>query len=281
MIWNIITDSSCDLHELSWKDNKNEIRFFSVPFIISVGEKDYIDDEAININELVDEMEKPENVSHTSCPAPNAWLDLFRMEGNIIAITISRELSGSYNSACVARDMLKEEQPDKNIAIVNSISAGPGLAMQARRICANIQKGMDFSSVERAAEADMHAYRTIFALCSFNNLVKNGRMSPIIGFIARKLGFWGIGVASSIGTIEIVGKTRGAKKALAHISDDFQKWGKPIRHLIISHCQNPELAESLKEIVHAQWQNAIVEIHETRGLCSYYAERHGLIITYC
>lgn len=280
MIWNIITDSSCDLRSLNIENPAQNIHYHSVPFIISADNKDFVDDDNIVVEDMVDAMERDDQLSHTSCPAPNAWLELFRREGNVIAITISKELSGSYNSACVAREILLEEQSDKKIAIINSISAGAGLIVAVRRICQNIQRGLSFEETVCQAEKDVLDNRTIFALSSFNNLIKNGRMSPFVGFIAKKLGFWGIGVGTIEGKIEIKSKVRGTKKALSVILNDIHERNRAIGHIVISHCQNYEMAEQLKAEIIKRWNSITVEIHETRGLCSYYAERHGLIVAY-
>lgn len=280
MIWNIITDSSCDLSEYSYKDENNEIRYYQVPFVITAGGRDFIDDESLNLEDMMVTMENDEKASKTSCPSPMSWLELFKMEGNVLAITISKELSGSYNSACAAKDMLLEEDPEKKIHIVNSVSAGAGLILIHRNICEMIKNGLDFEEIVEKIETVNKDKRTIFALCSFKNLVKNGRMSPIAGFIARKLGFWGIGVASDIGTIVIKGKVRGSGKAVSGIVDDMIESGRKVNHVIITHCQNNEASEIIKGEVLSKWPDAVVEIHDTQGLCSYYAERHGFILAY-
>ena len=280
MIWNIITDSSCDLSLQQPQELGEEIRYYSVPFIITAGTEDFVDDDRIDIDMLVDAMEHEKKASHTACPSPAIWADHFRREGNSIAITISRELSGSYNSAVSAQHLVRDELPDQNIAIINSISAGAGLVLTVRKICEHIRAGKSFSEVVRLSEEIAAEKRTIFALCSFDNLIKNGRMSPIAGFVAKRLGFWGIGIGTQQGKISIKGKVRGAKKALYSIIEDMKEWGKPVHHVVISHCQNREMAEHLRDEILSRWKGIPVEIHPTRGLCSYYAERHGLIVSY-
>lgn len=280
MIWNIVADSSCDLKDLHYKDEHNEIRFYSVPFILTVGNRDFIDDAQINVDELMDAMELEQRASKSSCPSPQAWLEHFEKEGNVIAVAISKELSGSYNSACVAREMLLEKQSDKKIAVINSYSASAGLVHLVRTILENIRAGQDFDEVVQNARHEAAETQTIFALCSFNNLVKNGRMSHFAGFIAKRLGFWGIGAASPEGKIDIKGKVRGTKKALQFMLDEMRSRKPNIRSVTISHCQNSEMASLLKDYVKQHWNDAKTEINETKGLCSYYAERNGLIVAY-
>lgn len=108
---NIITDSSCDLYNL--EEQSGKIRFASVPFVINIGNRDFVDDEKLNIAEMVTAMEECQEISRTSCPSPYAWYEQFEQSDNSIAVTISSKLSGSYNSACTARNMILEKHSDK------------------------------------------------------------------------------------------------------------------------------------------------------------------------
>lgn len=280
MIWNIAVDSSCDLRELEYQDENNEVRFHSVPFTISVGKHDYIDDGSIVTEQMLTDMEGCKEASRTACPAPGAWLDSFGQEGNVIAVTISAELSGSYGSAITARDLLLEQEPGRNVAVINSVSTGPGMMLILQAILQGIRENRSFAEVAAQAEAVNAAKGTMFALCSFNNLVKNGRMSPFMGFLAQKLNMWGIGVATEIGQIDVKSKVRGPKKALSTIVRNLHSSGHTIGKVIIHHCKNADMAQQLKALIFEASPQTQVEINETQGLCSFYAERSGLIIAY-
>ena len=280
MLWNIVADSSCDLKSLQIAEGTQGIKYDTVPFVITVGGEDYVDDEKIDLNRMLGGIEREKTATHTSCPSPGSWLEMFSREGNVIAITISGQLSGSFNSACAAAEMLRHDEPDKKIAVIDSYSAGAGLVMLVNRITEWIEEGKSFEEVVFMAHEMAEKKRTIFALCSFHNLIKNGRMSPIAGFAAQKLKFWGIGIGTKHGEIKIKGKARGAKKMLQAIVTDIQEFGSPIQRVYICHCQNLQMAQQLKEEILARWKNVVIEVHETRGLCSYYAERHGLIVSY-
>ena len=282
MVWNIVTDSSCDLEDFVLSEGDFVIRHTSVPFIIGVDSQEYVDDANMNVEAMLDHMERSRQASSTSCPTPASWEEAFRAEGNVIAITISKELSGSYNSACVAKEMVLEDEPDKKIAIINSISAGAGVVLILRMLSDYIKSGNSFEKCVEHIEKVARLKRTIFALSSFDNLVKNGRMSKMAGFVAKKLNFWGIGVASKEGKIEMKDKVRGSKKAIKAIVEDILSFNTPIQRIVISNCQNKEMAEMLKAEIgecFSEWKVEI-EIHATKGLCSYYAARHGLIVAY-
>ena len=276
MKWNIVSDSSIDLFELEMP--QENVEFSTVPFAIGVGEANYIDDENLNISELISATKACKTASRTACPSAGAWYEQFKKEGNVIAITITSGLSGSYNSACVARDMILEEQPDKKVAVIDSLSTGPEMVLILRKLCELIGENKDFDTVITETHKHMNHTHVVFALSSFDNLVKNGRMNKVAGFIANKLGLLGIGIASEKGTIEIKGVSRGRRKALDAIITDMKQRGTYIKNVVISHCQNAEFAEQVKNEVQNVWNDAKVTIVPTRGLCSYYAEQGGLII---
>ncbi len=276
MKWNIVADSSIDLFAL--ESAQENITFSTVPFIIRVDDKEYVDDDNLNIDEMMTDMKECKTASQTACPAPGAWYEQFQKEGNVIAITITSNLSGSYNSACVAKEMALEDEPNKKIAIIDSLSTGPEMVLILRKLCELIGEGKDFDVVIDEIHKYMNHTHVTFALSSFDNLVKNGRMNKVAGFIANKLGLLGIGIASEKGTIEMKGVSRGRRKAIAAIISDMQQRGTYIKSVIISHCRNVEFAEQVKEAIQTEWKDAKVTIMPLRGLCSYYAEEGGLII---
>jgi len=278
MKWNIVADSSIELFGM--ESEFDNINFSTVPFAINVGDEEYIDDESMEVDKLVTAMKECKSASSTACPAPGAWYEKFSEEGNVIAITITSGLSGSFNSAIAAKNMVLDDEPDKKIEIIDSLAVGPEMILILRKLCGLISSGFGFEDViSKSYEYMKHMY-TSFALSSFDNLVKNGRMNRIAGFIAGKLGIIGIGIASDKGTIEIKGAARGSNKALSIIIEDMKERGKEIEEVVISHVHNIEFAERIKNEVKGIWASASVTIVPSRGLCSYYAEEKGLIIGY-
>lgn len=278
MEWNIVADSSCDLFEL--EEKQEGITYASVPFTIQVEDKEYIDDEQMNTQDLVEASERSAKASLTACPSSYAWYEKFEQQGNVIAVTISSELSGSYNSACAAREMILENDPDRKIAIIDSRSTGPEMILIIRKLCSLIRKGHDFETVIREIENYRDHVQIIFALSSFNNLIKNGRMNKLIGLIAGKLNFWGLGIASKEGRIQIKQKLRGCKKVVSAIIEDMKEREILEYSVIICHCHNAKLAEELKAAIEANFNAIEVKIFPTRGLCSFYAENGGMLVSY-
>ena len=278
MKWKIVADSSCDLRGADMACE--ESGFSTVPFFIRIGDREYEDAENMDVAEMISAMELCEELGSTACPAPMAWADEFREAEQAIAITISKNLSGSFSSAVAGRELSLAEDPSRRIAVLNSRSTGPALAMCIGHMIDWIKEGKPFEQVTELATDLLRSTKTIFALSCFDNLVKNGRMSKFTGFVAKKLGMWGIGIGNSEGRIVMKGKTRGVSRVVNAIIEDMHERGMRCHEIIISHCQNPALAEKLRERVLEVWSNAKITILMTRGLDSFYAERGGLIVAY-
>jgi len=276
--WNIISDSSCDLKEMETREEN--IAFSTVPFIMQVGEKEFIDHEGLDTAELIEAIANCREAAKSACPAPETWLEHFRRPGPAFAFTISSNLSGSYQSACIARDMLLDEEPEKKIHIFDSKSTGPEIVLMIARLGELVRESIPFEQIVRDVQALADRTHVAFALCSFDNLVKNGRVSRLAGFVAGRLGLWGVGIASDEGRIVVKTKVRGAQKAIGAIIDDMKERAFNSGHVVISHCFNEEMALRLKGKILETWDKAQVRIIPTRGLDSFYAEKGGLIIAY-
>lgn len=275
MKWRIISDSSCDIFDL---DQRSEDLYFStVPFVITVDDKDYVDNETLDVRELVKAMASSKK-SFTSCPSPAEWIREFGDEGDVFAVTISANLSGSYNSACTAREMILEQDPERNIEILNSRGTGPSLNMIIYKLCELIDKGLGFEEVGTEIHRFMEDHKLIFALSSYHNLVNNGRMPKIAGIVLGHLGLWGVGIASEEGTIKMKKIAKGGRKTLQVIMGDLKERVADKGCVVISHCENEEFANSLKKAVQNAYSGMEVRIMKTRGLCSYYAEKGGIIV---
>ena len=273
---NIVADSCCDLRETIKTD---EYSFVTVPFTFEFDNASYVDDDSIDINALLNSIETCKEAGKTACPPAGMWYEYFKQEGDAIAVTISSNLSGSYNSACAAKQMILEEFPDKKVAVIDVKSTGPENAMTINHMIEDIKNHKSFEEVVDGANEFARVTHTIFTLSSFNNLIKNGRMSAIKGLIAEKLGFWGIGIGSDEGTIEVIDKVRGEGKTARRIVEVIKE-NRSGNLITISHVNNIDMANRIKDELLAYDPNIKIDILETRGLDSFYAERGGIIIGY-
>ena len=174
--------------------------------------------------------------------------------------------------------MVLEEQPDRKIEILNSRGTGPSLNMIIYKLRDLISQQLSFEEVSQEIHKFMDDHKLIFALSSYHNLVNNGRMPKIAGIVLGHLGLWGVGIASEEGTIKMKKIAKGGKRTLQVIMNDFKERVADKGCVVISHCENEEFASNLKKAVESAYADMEVRIMRTRGLCSYYAERGGIIV---
>ncbi len=278
MKWNIVADSSCDL--LKMDGLGDEEHYGIVPLTIRIGEQEFVDDAKLDVEGMMKTMRSYKGSSSSACPSPGDWAEQFMKADNTIAITITSSLSGSYGSAMLAREMVLEEHPEKKILILDSLSAGTELVLAVYKIHELIMDKVSFDIIEKKIKEYMSETHLLFSLASFENLVKSGRMSRILGFVADKLNMRIIGEASEEGKLEILHKVRGEKKTVSMILDEMKKHKFNGSHVVIGHCFNFESAMALKKNIQDLWNGARVTILPTRGLCSFYVEEGGLMVGY-
>ena len=268
----IVSDSSSDLLML---DN---IEFASSPMKIITAKREFVDDENLNVDEMANFFNQYKERSQTSCPNPADWLDAFGDADDIICVTITSALSGSYNSACTAKELYETENEGKRVFVLDTLSAGPEITLVVKKLEELVKSGIAYEKIcEKIQE---HTKRTglVFMLKSLKNFAANGRVSPIV---AKLVGFAGIcivGKASDEGTLEPTHKCRGENRSLETLINDLKELGLKTGKVSIGHCQNEGAATKLKQMIESTFEKAQVEIHKLRGLCSFYAEKGGLLV---
>ncbi|MDT2768657.1 DegV family protein [Globicatella sulfidifaciens] len=278
MKWKILADSgSCIRHEEKITD---EIGFQVVPLLINIGTELFIDDDLSKVPDLMDSMEHSKLGSSTACPSPDTYASAFMDADNVICFTISGALSGSFNSAQLAKNLVLESHPEKNIQIIDTLSAGTEIDILVDKSIELIQAGKSFDDVVTEVENYHQSTGLVFMLESVDNLVKNGRLNRIVGGMIGLLNIRLIGVRSDVGQIEVVHKSKGEKRAYNSIVDVLTKANFNNGRIDISHCLNESSALKLKEVILKSFPQATINIRPTSGLCSYYAQRGGLMVGY-
>ena len=279
MTWNIVCDSSGDMLPAELVPGKVFLKV--APLTLRVGDKEYVDDESLKVPEFLAAMAAEKGPSGTACPSPDAFAQAFSSADCSLCFAISGNLSGTYNAACLARDMVLEEHPEKKIHVVDTCSTSGSLYLLTELAVELIESGMDFEEICKRLDQERDDQRTVFTLQCFDNLVKNGRMKPLLGTILEGLGIHVIADATPVGTIRVVDKARGEKRAYRHMVEYMAKEKDCTdRHVIIAHCQNPEGAAKLKEAILAALPVKKVTFLECRGLTTFYAMEKGLIVVY-
>ena len=278
MTWNIVLDSSCDLMpEPQFKNSNLKI----APLTIRVGDREFIDDENIDTMELLDAMNREKTASSTACPSPDAFYEHFKTADNIICITITSNLSGTYNAALVAQKMVQEEYPEKNIYVLNSYNTAGGMALMARYADKLIGEGVPFAQICEKLEEYRKNTKLVFALMHYDNLIKTGRMKPLVGKVVSALGIRLIAKASDIGTVEIIHKVRGEDKMLEtmvdHMLENKNMDNQPV---IISHCNNLAAVEKLKKLIKEKCRTDDITVLKCKALTTFYAMEKGILIGY-
>ena len=272
MNFKIIADSSSDMLHL------DGIPFEVTPLKIVTDKKEYVDNLNLDVNEMVDDLFSYKGKSSSSCPNADEWLTAFGDAQYIFCITITATLSGSYNAACIAKEMYEEQYPDRKVFVINSLSTGPEMKLIIEMIKELIENGNTFDEI--CEDINLYTQKTglIFMLESMKNLANNGRVSHLAAKAAGLLGIRVVGKASDVGDLQPLDKARGEQKAITSIFDCMHKegyWGGKVR---IAHCQNEKVAESLKTLITKEFAKADVEIYSCRGLCSFYAEKGGVLV---
>ncbi len=278
----IITDSSCDLKNirLVYDRNGERVRYARAPLTIRVGEQEFVDDDKLDVAQMMETMQAYSGSTASSCPSPAAWCDAFEDADEIYVITITSALSGSYNSAITAKEIMMETHPEKKIFILDSLSTGPEMTLLVQRLLHLISQGGTFRENVEEIKAYHKSTRLAFVLHSTDNLVKNGRVSRLAGFAVNVLGITIIGRASVQGELEMVAKHRTSRKVEDTIIAEMQLQGYDGGAVTITHCLNEKAAMHLRDHIRQVYPQASVTIMPTGGLCSYYAENQGLLIGY-
>lgn len=270
MNYKIVSDSASNLLQgTQW--------YQSVPLKI-LGQQEYIDDGSQDIAEMVHHLKHFKGKSSSSCPNVSDWLDAFEGHQCIFAVTITQRLSGSYNAAVQAANTYREEHPDARIFVIDSMAAGPEMAMIVDKIRTLMDQGLDPDQVmEQVKDYQSHLY-TLFCLESLTNLARNGRVNPTVAKLAGVLGIRVCGEAQQ-GQIVPIHKARGARKALNTLVEMIVERGFHDGCLLrVAHCFAPETAQALGDAILEKFPGARFQMETTGVLCSYYAEQGGLMI---
>ncbi len=270
----IVADSSANIVSL------NGVAFSCAPLKVIAAEREFVDNATLDVNEMIDWFDRYKGRSQTSCPNPSDWLEAFGDADDVFCVTITSGLSGSYNAACAAKQMYEAENIGKRVCVLDSLSAGPELGLIVEKLVELIAQGLAYDDICCAVQAYMKETGLLFMLASLKNFAANGRVSPALAKIAGVLGIRIVGRASDQGQLEPLNKCRGEESALNAILGRLEKEGLTCGKVRIAHCCNETAADRLKHRILIQMPQVDVAITPCRGLCSYYAEKGGLLVAF-
>ena len=278
MEFKIVGDSCCDLTE----ELKTKMNVEIVPLTIEVDDKIFIDDESLDTLELLKEMKKSTNTPKTSCPSPNDYMRTYEGEEDVFVVTLSSELSGSYNSAVLARKIYLEDNEEKFIHVFDSKSAATGQALIAMKVHELIKEGFKREEVVKRVDEYIAEMKTYFILKSLDNLIKAGRIGLIKGKLATILSIVPIMEGNDEGKIDLIENVRGSKKAMSRLVDILGEQGMKLEEkvLAIAHCNCLDKAMDFKKQVMEKYNFKDIVISETHGISTVYANDGGLIVSF-
>ena len=272
MRYQIVADSSSNVFHLEG------VNYTTVPMKVIMGEKEFVDTADLDVRGMVDELREHKGKSGSSCANSQEWLEAFGDADMAFGVTISRNLSGSFNAAQQAAQDFAEEHPDSKIHIFDTLSAGPEMAMVVEKIVELIEKGLSFEQIVAGVREYQNHCHILFCLESMNNLARNGRVNPAVAKIASVLGIRACGDAQN-GQIIPTQKPRGQKKATETLAAMIRERGfTNSSWLRIAHCFGEAQAQLLIDAVKKDFPDARYSIEPTGALCSFYAEEGGLMI---
>ena len=267
-----IADSACDIKELPG------VCFETVPLTLATNERSFTDDKNLNVHDMLDYLYSHHGRSFTACPSTQAWMEAFEGADEIYVVTITSGLSGTYNSACVAKEQYISEHPDAKICVVDSLSTGPGEVLLLEKMVEWKNEGKTFEEISGYIDKYRDSLRLHFGLKSLHNLAQNGRVSKIVASAIGIMNIRILGTASKEGTIEPVAKCRGEKKLIETVLSEIKKIGYMGGKIRICQVENEELAKAIIEGIKKEFAKADIKSILAGGLCSFYAERGGIII---
>lgn len=275
MKWTIAFDAGCDMRNFDSVENAD---LKLVPLTIHLGDHPVVDDGATSLEDFQDMLDQQHGKTGTACPSVGDWHKVMEESENVIAVTISGSVSGSYQSAVIAQNMILEDDPDKNIFVFDSVSGSGTMEFLIRKAIELIDNGCSFEDVCQGITDYRKHSHIFFLLQNVDNLMSNGRLNPIIGRAVKALKLCMLATVSEEGTLDVISKVRTFGKAMDKSISESLKRGCRARHVIISHCLNPVGAQTMKDKILEAFPDAVVEIRMTGLLCGYYAEKGGLII---
>lgn len=278
MEWKIVVDTACDFREIP---NKAEnVIYERVPFSLQIEDKVFVDTLDLDIDKMMEEMYASSEPARSACPSPEAYLAAYRGAKNVIVLTLTGAMSGSYNSAVIGEKMLKEENKDVNIHIIDTLSAGGENDLYLLKINELIKEGLSFDEVVSEMKKYQENSKLIFVLEKVDNLVKNGRLNKLAATVVGLLNMRMVGEASNEGTLHLLHKVRGEKKAVSSVVDEMIKAGYKGGRIVVTHRNNEDICKKIQDKLREKFLNIEFMIVPTSGICSFYGEEGGMLLGY-
>lgn len=272
----IAADSGCDIS----KEDLDALEVELVPLTLTIGEESFPDDEALDLDAFRKKMLVSKERTTSACPSPGSYLEVFLKSPETFCVTLSDKLSGSYESALLAKDMAEEK--GCRVHVINSKTASAGEALIVLKLAELLASEPDFDAVRDKIEAFVSGVRTYFVLENLDILTKAGRLNKIAGKVITALNIRPIMGDDGNGSIAFKSYARSRKQILDKMAGFVRESGKDVNGatLVLAHNNNPELAESLRDVLSSQYPFKDIHIVPTRGIASLYSCDKGIVMAF-
>lgn len=278
MEYQILMDSCGDRTE----EMKRDERIALVPLRLHIGKEEYMDDGSLDRLALLDAIAQSDEIPRSSCPSPAEYVERVALGcKRVYMITVSEQLSGSFNSASLAAKQMREKL-GLQVNVINSHSASAGQTLLAMQIIRWEEGGYSWQEIEKKVPLYLQKMKTRFVLEDLTMLERNGRLTGLKARLADVFHICPVLGGTSKGTICQTGQARGIKRALQmlyrQIVKDSEEWD--WHHMVISFCEKENVAIELKTKLKQQFPERSIRLVATGGLSSMYAGRGGIIVAY-
>lgn len=273
----IIADSSCDMTP----QLRERLNVVSVPLTLRLGQKEYLDDENLDLVAFMAEMKACTEPVGSAAPSSGLYKQAMLDAQDSFVITLSSQLSGSYESAVIGESLARKER-DIETHIFDSKSATAGEVLIAVKLRELIDSGLERGQIIETINNFISTMKTYFVLDRYDNLLKNGRLPKIQGKLISVLNIKLVMGADEKGTIALFDKVRGAKQIIKTMVSYIEKSGKKTEGetLVITHCFNPVLAQQLVDAVKEKHTFKEILVVQTNGLSSLYTDDKGIVMAF-
>ncbi len=276
----VVVMDSCGEQTAAMKEDE---RVIAAPLTMQVDEYMIVDDETFDQADFLKKVAASPNSPKSACPSPDYYKEAYdKAEERAYAVTLSANLSGSYNSAVLAKELLLEERPDMQVHVFNSCSASIGETLITMKIQECEEAGMNFAEVVDTVEAYIQSMNTHFVLENLETLRKNGRLSNIKAFAASVLKIRPVMGATPDGQIIQLDQARGTNKAMMKMVDYVVAAAKDSKGkvLAVSHCNCPERGAMVRDAIMQKMEVKDAILLDTAGISSMYANDGGVIVAF-
>ena len=276
MEFRIIVDSGCDLTP----DLLESLDARRVPLVMSLGDDDYVDDDHLDVEHFIKKMNDYKGRAMSACPSPQSYCNEFSKSKMNFVVTLSSQLSGSYSSALIAKSIAQEDEI--NVHVFDSKSAAAGQLLIVLKLKEYIALNLSTQEIIDNVDCFIKSMNTLFVLENLDNLMKNGRMSKIVGKLATVMQIRPILGSDGEGNIASFAKAKGTRAAIEKLCHMIGEQCSDTKDkiLVIAHCCNLDQALRLKKMAQEMYAFAQISITKTGGLASMYANEGGIIIAF-